>query len=98
MTLMRRPDIMRPVKLTTTLPEDIRALLDLHLYSPLEERVPKGAYQAFFIERIREFFDTKTLDLSLYCRVPSRGMTVRGSAAAINLLNDMLRGSNYDQS
>jgi hypothetical protein len=53
---MRPPNITRPVKLTTTLPEDIRAKLDLFLYSELEGRVPKGAYQAFFLERIREFF------------------------------------------
>lgn len=95
---MRQPDIIRPIKLTTTLPEDIRARLDIHLYSPLEERIPKGAYQQFFIERIREYFDTKTLDLSQYCRVPSRGMVIRGSETSINLLRDMLRGVNYDQS
>jgi hypothetical protein len=38
------------------LPEDIRAKLDVYLFSAVEGRVPKGAYQAFFIERINEFF------------------------------------------
>ena len=95
---MRQPDIIRPIKLTTTLPEDVRARLDIHLYSPLEERIPKGAYQQFFIERIREYCDSKTLDLAQYCRVSSRGVVVRGSETAINILHDMLRGTNYDQS
>jgi hypothetical protein len=52
----RRPNIIRPVRLITTFPEDIRTKLDLFLYSPIEGRVPKGAYQKFLIERIQEFF------------------------------------------
>lgn len=58
----RRPNIMRPVPLRTTFPEDVRAQLDLHLYSEVEGRVPQGAYQAFLIERIREFFNRKSYD------------------------------------
>jgi hypothetical protein len=54
---MSRPaNIRRPVRLHTTLPEDIRAKLDLYLYSSVEGRVPVGAYQRFIIERIRDFF------------------------------------------
>lgn len=55
----RPPNIMRPVQLTTTLPEDLRAKLDLHLYSTVEGRVPHGAYSKFLAERIREFFEPK---------------------------------------
>jgi hypothetical protein len=57
----RPPSIIRPVRLSTTLPEDIRARLDLYLYSEVEGRVPLGAYQKFIIERIREFFDRRHL-------------------------------------
>lgn len=53
----RPPNVMRPVKLTTNIPEDLRAQLDLHLFSPVEGRIPKGAYSRFLCERIREFFD-----------------------------------------
>lgn len=53
---MKPPKIIRPSKLTMSLPEDIRAKLDLHLFSEVENRVPMGAYQRFFIERIQEFF------------------------------------------
>lgn len=47
---------MPSVKLTTRLPLDLHTRLAAHLYSPLEGRIPLGAYQAFFSERIREFF------------------------------------------
>jgi hypothetical protein len=50
------PLLIRPVKLTTTLPEDVHGRLMLHLYSPGEGRVPKGAIQRFLVERITEFF------------------------------------------
>jgi hypothetical protein len=51
-----RPLIIRPTRLETSIPEDLRAKLDLHLMSPLEGRVPKGAYQAFILELMRDFF------------------------------------------
>lgn len=56
---MRRPDIIRPVPLHITLPEDVWLKLTMHLYSEVEKRVPKGAYRAFFIDRINEFFTPK---------------------------------------
>jgi hypothetical protein len=39
------------------LPEDVRAKLDILLWSAVEKRVPLGAYQAFFLERIRDYFE-----------------------------------------
>lgn len=52
----RTPNIIRPSKLTLHLPEDIRAKLDLYLFSDIEGRIPQGAYQQFLTERINEFF------------------------------------------
>lgn len=49
--------IDRPTLLHLSLPLSVRAKLDLHLYSNLEGRVPKGAYQQFIVERINEFFE-----------------------------------------
>jgi hypothetical protein len=59
----RRPNIIRPIKLNTTFPEDIRAKLELHLFSTVEQRVPKGAIQKFLCERITEFFSQKRVYL-----------------------------------
>ena len=52
----RQPLITRPRKLTINLPEDVAARLELYLTSVALGRVPQGAYQAFFVERINEFF------------------------------------------
>lgn len=60
----RKRHVLRPIKLTTTLPEDVWAKLNLHLYSQVEGRVPQGATQAFLIARINEFFDEKRRYLS----------------------------------
>lgn len=62
--MSRQPLIDRPVRLVLMLPESVRARLDLHLYSPLEGRVPKGNYQSFFLERISEFFQWRRLELA----------------------------------
>ena len=91
---MRRPDVIRPIKLTTTLPEDIRGRLDLHLYSELEDRVPKGAYQRFLIERIQEFFDSRPLDIGELCGL-STSAVVRGSPSVIKLLEQLLTTGDY---
>jgi len=62
----RRPDLDRPVELSLMLPETIRTKLDLHLYSELEGRVPKGKYREFFLERLQEFFSWRRIDLAPY--------------------------------
>lgn len=55
---MAKPaNVIRPRKLTIHLPEDQATRLDLYLWSESQQRVPHGAYQAFFIDRIKEFFD-----------------------------------------
>jgi hypothetical protein len=53
---VKTPRIIRPTKLTMALPEDIRAKLDLYLYSEAQQRIPHGAYQKFMVERISDFF------------------------------------------
>ena len=53
---MAHAKLIRPVLIHTTLPEDIHAKLCLHLYSEVEQRIPKGAFQRFFVERITEYF------------------------------------------
>lgn len=55
--MAKPPNVIRPRKLTLHLPETEATRLDLYLWSPSQQRVPHGAYQAFFIERIKEFFN-----------------------------------------
>lgn len=53
----RPPLILRPVSLHTHIPEDLYLKLSMHLYSPAEKRVPKGAFQRFICDRIAEYFN-----------------------------------------
>lgn len=53
---MPRPkNIIRPVNLKTSLPEDLRTWLDIHLWSETELRVPHGAYQRLIVHLLREY-------------------------------------------
>jgi hypothetical protein len=91
---MRHPDIIRPIKLTTTLPEDVKAKLDLHLFSEVAGRVPIGAYQKFFLERIKDFFYEKTLDISEYLDSPVGCVTIKGGPAALEAVKTILERHN----
>lgn len=55
-----RRNIIPSDRVEVWLPEDIMARLKLHLYSEVEGKIPKGAYQRFFIERLNEFFKPGT--------------------------------------
>lgn len=59
----RRPAVDRPTQLCLKLPESLRTRLDLALFSALERRVPQGAYQLFFAERIAEWLSWRRIDL-----------------------------------
>lgn len=68
------------------LPTDVRARLDLLLYSDLEARVPFGAYQTFFLNLLRSFFETEELDLAPYLGTESGACIVRGRSYTIRSL------------
>jgi hypothetical protein len=55
--MSRPPLILRPVKLNTSLPEDLYHKLAMHLYSQAEGKIPRGAFQKFICERIIEYFN-----------------------------------------
>lgn len=59
--MSRPPSILRPIKLHTTLPEDLHAKLMLHLYSPSAQRVPQGAIQKFLVNLIVDYFQRNHL-------------------------------------
>jgi len=55
----RPPNIIKGIPITTHIPEDVMAKMELHLFSELEGRVPKGAYGRFLSDRIREYFSPR---------------------------------------
>jgi len=64
---MSRPPAITPNSvLNLAVPAHLRKRLDEYLMSEVEGRVPKGAYMAFFAERLREYFTHHPLDLAPY--------------------------------
>ena len=51
----RPPNIIRPTSLKTSIPEDLRGWLEVHLWSDTEQRVPHGAYQQLIVRLLREY-------------------------------------------
>jgi hypothetical protein len=95
---MARPrNIVRPVSLRTTFPEDIRGRLDLYLWSDVENKVPQGAYQQFLISRIREFFEDASLDIGPWLAPVEPPMLIRGSPRAIDALTTYLEQKTVQQ-
>ena len=90
----RRPNLDRPTRLELRLPESLRTKLDLLLYSELESKVPQGKYQAFFIDRLTEFFEWRKLDLTPYEFAP--GQFVSGTKATLDALEQVLKSRKSD--
>ena len=53
--MTRPPNIIPPVKFTTTLPMDLRVWLETHLWSDTEMRVPHGAIRKLLIHLLMEY-------------------------------------------
>ena len=49
------------MKFHASLPEDLKARLDLHLYSEIEGCIPRGALSNLMAQLVREFFEPKPL-------------------------------------
>ncbi len=81
----------------TTIPPDLAVRMELYLYSEVEGRAPKGAIQQFLIQRIREFFDLKSLDLSPFLGSQPGEHLVQGNTHTIFLLLNHLKGDQHDK-
>lgn len=93
MTRGRRPNIEPSVALNVSLPEPWRVRLDLLLFSESEQRVPKGAYRQFFIERLADFFGTRELDLSPFLGSLPGERTIRGKPETVEALAALLKAA-----
>lgn len=78
--------------------EDICARLELFLYSELEQRIPEGAYKAFFEERVLEFFNSKRLDLAPWADTQPGAIWVAGSPESVRVLEKTLVELSLEQS
>ena len=88
---MPRPAAITPNKsLHTTLNADLAAKLDLLLYSEVEQRVPKGAYQEFLQARIQEYFSTRRIYLATLIPGMPGEHIISGTPAALAVLCDFI--------
>ncbi len=79
--------------LHTVLPPDLLARLDLYLWSEVEGRVPKGAYQEFFCTAIRDFFGKRTIDLApLIPEAPLGQFFISGTPESLAMITNHLKG------
>lgn len=86
---MARPKSATPkALLKAMIPLELRAKLDLHLVSEVEERIPLGQISEFVTARIREYFDWVSLDLAPYGFAP--GAFIRGPKPFVDRLREIL--------
>lgn len=52
----RPPNAIPTERINLHLPIDLKAQVDIHLFSDVEQRIPKGAYADFFGALARDFF------------------------------------------
>ena len=92
----RRKNLIRSIDLHVMVPEDLHAQLTLHLYSPLEGRVPDGAYKAWLCERIKEYFTNRQLDLAPWAVCDPGSAIVSAPPATLEILKRTLVGDLYE--
>lgn len=88
--MTRRSNVIPSHRLSLWVPEDLKARLDLALFSDLEGKVPFGAYTTFYSELLRARLDTIELDLSPFTGTQPGALVVRGSPGAIDKLKELL--------
>lgn len=86
-----RPPSINPARsLNTHLDERLMAQLDILLFSPLEGRIPKGAYQRFFEALLRRSFDEKELDLAPFVGALPGEHVIRAAPETLAILTQQL--------
>lgn len=81
--MARYKNVIPSRQLCLMIPEDVLGWLQLYLYSEFEGRVPHGAYQQFFMRKIREEKEWERIELG-------DGSILAGSPEAINRLKGYL--------
>lgn len=88
---MPRPKSLNPPEyLRVALDQSLKARLSILLYSEVEQRIPKGAWQQFMEARLREFFEWRRVDLSPYGFPP--GYFITGPAEMSEAVVQKLKG------
>lgn len=92
MTRGRPPSIQRSRPLTVHLDETLLARVDILLFSELEGRVPKGAYQRLFNTLISRWLEHRELDLAPYLGTLPGERVIQGHPETLAALNQQMVG------
>ena len=74
------------------LPESLHSQISILLWSELEGKIPYGQLSSFLIQRAKEFFATKTLDVGKWTGQEEGIAVVRGDAETLKQLETKLKG------
>jgi hypothetical protein len=88
----RPPSIRRARPLNVHLDEELLTRVDILLFSELEQRVPKGAYQRLLNTLITKWLDHRELDLAPYLASLPGERLVIGHPETLAALNQHLTG------
>lgn len=88
--MSRRKHLDPPVEICLSIPESLRAWLEVHLWSDVDGRVPAGAYTRFLQARIEEYQTWK--DLDLHPLGFPQGFFIRGPEEMVKELEAKLKG------
>lgn len=88
--MSRRPNLIPSQPLNVALSLPLYTQLNAHLYSELEGRVPYGAPSRFVQELIRDYFNTRHLDLADLINTMPGECVISGTAEAISALRNAL--------
>ena len=86
----RPPSIRRSAPLEVALDEELRARLDIALWSTAENRVPKGAYKTYFDALVSRDLNDGKLDLAPFAGTAPGVAVVRASPATLETLKSLL--------
>lgn len=86
-------NIIPSASLHLHIPEDLKARLDLELFSEVEGRVPKGAYQRLVVSLLRRHFEARPLDLaSLRQSIPPGTYIIQAPSHILTKLIELIQG------
>lgn len=89
----RPPSIRKSVPMEVSLDEELHAALVIKLWSDAEQRVPKGAYKAYFDALVARDLGNAALDLAPYAGTSPGQAVVRASPATLETLKSLLEGA-----
>lgn len=93
MTRGRPASVRRSSALEVSLDEELRTRLDIKLWSTAENRVPKGAYKAYFDRLVARDLTITSLDLAAFAGSAPGQLLIFGPPESVAAVEQLLKAS-----